>query len=94
MHFFYLAVYLVTAVFVPEVAGEACRIAVDFVRSAVLSPLSPFEDALAGVVVSEMARDPGLHLPRTLSTSALRIKSRCSFWEKMNELPARKLTAR
>lgn len=85
---------MVTVVFVLEVAGEACRVAVDFVRSAVLSPLSPFEDALAGVVVSEMARDPGLHLPRTLSTSALRIKSRCSFWEKMNELPARKLTAR
>ncbi|KAL3209269.1 hypothetical protein MRX96_009263 [Rhipicephalus microplus] len=41
-----------------------------------------------------MARDPGLHLPRTLSTSALRIKPRCSFWEKMNELPARKLAAR
>lgn len=89
--FFCLAVYLVTVVFVFEVAGEARRIAVDFVRSAVLSP---FEDALAGVVVSEMARDPGLHLPRTLSTSALRIKSRCSFWEKMNELPSRKLTAR
>lgn len=67
--------------------------AVDFVRVSVRS-LSPFEDALAGAVASDMARDPGLHLPRTLSTSALRIKTRCSFWEKMNELPTRKLTAR